>query len=189
MLRCEKEGERKILTMLCTFGSAFTAQPQLGRVSNKAAPLWSQTTPPCTGKRCCVLILPGILQYTAPVLPLTTRSYATPIPQAASLMEVLIPSSVPDALWHRSLRAITHFSVFFVHGHLREGMIWFTFYKHSGLVSKSLRFWHMFGMLSHLPQLLHWSKLWVEAHAIGPLTAITICDSFFFSQLCSFYPG
>lgn len=111
MLRCEKEGERKILTMLRTFSSAFTAQPQLGRVSNKAAPLWSQTTPPCTGKHCCVLILPGILQeYTALVLPLTTQSYATPIPQAASLLEVLIASSMPNALWHKSCGTIRHIS-------------------------------------------------------------------------------
>lgn len=191
MSRCEKEGERKILTMVHTLSSAFTAQPQLGGVSNKAAPLESQVTLPCTGKHCCVLILPGVLQeYTVLVLPLTTWSYTTPIPQAASLLEALLPSSMPDALWHGSLGTITHISVLFsAHGHPREVMICFSFYKYASSVSQSLRFWHLFGMLSYLPQLLHWSKLWVEAHAIGPLTAITICDSFFFPQLCSFYPG
>lgn len=115
MLRCEQGGKKKkILVLLWTLLVQLLDQPQLGRVSNKAT-LWPRWhLPPFQGStgifRSCRAADTIIGNSSSPC---PGSAHTVPGPQVASLLEILLPSSLPGALWRWSLGTDTRFSLRF----------------------------------------------------------------------------
>lgn len=124
MLKYEQEGEKIIiLVLLWTFLVQLLDQPQLGRVSNTATlrPRW---LPPSFQGSTGIFRSYWELAWIGgnSRSPWPGSASTVPVPQVASLLGVLIPSSLPDAAWHWSLGTDADLSLCFsTHEHLPIG--------------------------------------------------------------------